>query len=109
MIPGVNQFGKFLGAVGNRASSVAREARDIPTAIGTAVSTKNPNYLRDVPTQINEVSSAAKGYKGTSAFVKGSNPKLGSDWVTKTDRGAYSEGNTVSIGKGYTGKLPRTP
>jgi hypothetical protein len=35
MIPSVNQFGKFLGNVGNRVGAVAREARDIPTAIGT--------------------------------------------------------------------------
>jgi hypothetical protein len=95
-------------SVGNYISNVARETRDIPTAIGTAISTKNPNYLRDVPTQVGEAQSAAfKNQKGSSAFVKGSAPNLGPNWVTKTDRGPYSEGNTVSIGDNWTGKLPR--
>jgi hypothetical protein len=108
MIPGVNQFGKFLGAVGNRVGSVAREARDIPTAIGTAVSTRNANYLKDVPTQVKEVGTTAKtGYKGTTAFIKSDMP--GSDFTKKTDRGRHSEGNHVTIGTGYKGKLPNTP
>ncbi len=105
MIPKVSQF---LGKVGNYAGSVAREARDIPTAIGTAISTKNANYLRDVPTQVKEVgTTATTGYKGTTAFVKSKLPN--SDFTVKTDRGRHSVGNQVSIGSGYKGKLPNTP
>jgi hypothetical protein len=57
-----------------RAKTVAREARDIPTAVGTAISGRNVQYgggafaRKDLKTQIKEVGSAIKsGKKGTEA------------------------------------------
>jgi hypothetical protein len=66
--------GKVAGGVAKRAKATAREARDIPTAVGTAVAARGMGYgagkfaKKDVKTQIKEVGSAIKsGKKGTSA------------------------------------------
>jgi hypothetical protein len=63
-----------VSKVVKRAKTVAREARDIPTAVGTAVSGRNVGYgggkfaKKDLKTQIKEVGSAIKsGKKGTAA------------------------------------------
>ena len=37
MIPGVNQFGNAAKKVGGYFGNIAREARDVPTAIGTGI------------------------------------------------------------------------
>jgi len=62
------------GKIVKRAKTVAREVRDIPTAVGTAVSGRNVQYgggafaKKDLKTQIKEVGSAIKsGKKGTAA------------------------------------------
>jgi len=63
-----------VGKVAGRAKTVAREARDIPTAVSTAVAGRNVGYggnkfaLKDLKTQLKEVASAAKsGKRGTAA------------------------------------------
>jgi hypothetical protein len=63
-----------VSKVVNRAKTVAREVRDIPTAVGTAVSGRNVGYgggkfaKKDLKTQVKEVGSAIKsGKKGTEA------------------------------------------
>jgi hypothetical protein len=75
----LSKVGKALsktpaGKVVKRAKIVAREARDIPTAVGTAISGRNVQYgggafaRKDLKTQIKEVGSAIKsGKKGTEA------------------------------------------
>jgi hypothetical protein len=73
-LPSINQFGKYLG-------NIAREVRDIPTAIGTsAKSVTNPKWMHtanpgtssafDMPTQnfktqISDVIGAVKGRIGS--------------------------------------------
>ena len=63
-----------VSKVVKRAKTVAREVRDIPTAVSTAVSGRNVGYgggkfaAKDLKTQIKEVGSAIKsGKKGTEA------------------------------------------
>jgi hypothetical protein len=63
-----------VSKVVGRAKTTARELRDIPTAVGTAVSGRNVGYgggkfaKKDLKTQIKEVGSAIKsGKKGTEA------------------------------------------
>lgn len=63
-----------LSSLEKRLKTIAREARDIPTAVGTAVSGRNVGYgggkfaAKDLKTQLKEVASAAKsGKKGTEA------------------------------------------
>ena len=65
---------KAAGAAAKRAKTVGREARDVVTAVGTAVSGRNVGYgggkfaKKDLKTQIKEVGSAIKsGKKGTEA------------------------------------------
>ena len=65
---------KAAGAAVKRAKTVGRELRDIPTAVGTAVSGRNVGYgggkfaAKDLKTQLKEVGSAIKsGKKGTEA------------------------------------------
>ena len=81
MIPNVSQF---LGNVGNRVGTVAREVRDIPTAIGTVIKNKqsgaNQKFgefsfnredtgdIANLKNQIGEVGKAAlTGKKGTTS------------------------------------------
>jgi hypothetical protein len=72
---------KAAGAAANRAKTVAREARDVVTAVGTTAKAftktgSNPNQrysakkqsIRNLATQVREVgSAAAKGKSGTSS------------------------------------------
>jgi hypothetical protein len=74
MNPNISQF---VGKVGNRIGTVAREARDIPTAVGT-IMTKYafPKDVESGPSnknlgnQIKEVGTAAfTGKKGTTSDI----------------------------------------
>ena len=74
MIPKVTQF---LGSVGNRVGTVAREARDIPTAVGTVMTkwafpkdVESGPSNKNLGTQIKEVgTSAFTGKKGTTSDI----------------------------------------
>jgi hypothetical protein len=77
MIPGVTQFGNVAKGVGNYFGSIAREARDVPTAFGTNLSIvknttvtgpKDPLSVageKNVFKQVKEVGGAFLGNKGT--------------------------------------------
>lgn len=78
MIPLVSQFGKLASGVGNYVSNVARNVRDIPTAVGTNVQIakfggadamqNRPLDLagrRNMATQVKEVGGALLGRPGT--------------------------------------------
>jgi hypothetical protein len=54
-----NQFTNFVGKAANRISTVAREARDVPTAIANAVVSKSPYSVSQIGNQISEVGKAA--------------------------------------------------
>ena len=98
----VNPVNKAVNTVTSYIGNVAREIRDIPTAVGTAASTKNANYLRDLSKQAGDVKNAVtKNEKGSTAFVKA---KTG-DSVTQTGRGS-NKGHSVTIGGKWKGKLP---
>ena len=63
------QVAKAAGKVIGRAKSVAREVRDIPTAIGTFATVKNRKDVKtaakeNIKMQIKDVVKAAKGGKG---------------------------------------------
>jgi hypothetical protein len=74
----VNPLYAAVKSVTNYAGNVAREVRDIPTAISTAAQYRNSvnggtyrNLKGDVLTQIKEVgTAAATGKKGTGASIK---------------------------------------
>jgi hypothetical protein len=79
MIPGVTQFGNVAKGVGNYFGSIAREARDVPTAFGTNLSIVKNNALKstkqsdpmnvagekNVYKQVGEVGKAILGKSGT--------------------------------------------
>lgn len=78
MIPGVSQFGKLASGVGNYVSNVARNVRDIPTAVGTNIQIARyggANAMqgkpldvaggRNIVNQVKEVAGAVVGKPGT--------------------------------------------
>ena len=63
----INPLYAAVKSVTNYVGNVAREVRDIPTAIGTSVREKSPSEAKK---QIDEAVFAVKtGKKGTSSFV----------------------------------------
>ena len=63
----INPLYAALKSVSNYVGNVAREVRDIPTAVGTSIREKAPNELKK---QVGEaVFSAQTGKPGTTPFV----------------------------------------
>jgi hypothetical protein len=63
----INPLYAAVKSVTNYVGNVAREVRDIPTAVGTSIREKAPNELKK---QVDEAVFAVKtGKKGTSSFV----------------------------------------
>jgi hypothetical protein len=97
MIPSVNQFGKYLG-------NIAREVRDIPTAIGTSArSVVSPKWMHTANSGKDAIDMPTQNFKTQISDVVGAlRGRIGSPSDTYSKPIDKTTSNYNSVSSGYS-------
>jgi hypothetical protein len=99
MIPGVSQFGTAVKKVGNYVGNVAREARDVPTAIGTGLWSSFDRQNSRPGFNQTQVDNSTKAGWNTRAQVKDVFQAIGGQTGQSRSDQYNAKGNYVSGSK----------